>query len=131
MKDLKKFKRGEDIQLSKNFHLSEFECKCGKCSHTLVNMHHVRKLQKRRSKWKKAIKITSAYRCEAHNKKIGGATHSQHVKGNATDIQVKDMSPNQVQIDFESWKGGMGRYDSFTHIDSRPESKARWDLRKK
>ena len=34
-----------------------------------------------------AIKITSGYRTPAYNKQIGGATNSQHCKGEAVDLQ--------------------------------------------
>ena len=33
--------------------------------------------------------ITSAFRCEKHNEKIGGATKSAHIYGRAVDISVK------------------------------------------
>jgi zinc D-Ala-D-Ala carboxypeptidase len=38
------------------------------------------------------IHITSGYRCEKVNKKIGGAKNSQHVLGQAVDIHVKGLS---------------------------------------
>lgn len=129
MADIKKFKRGEDVRLSKNFHLREYECKCGKCQETLVDMDHVEKLQKLREDLATPITITSAYRCEEHNKNVGGAKNSQHVKGTATDLQVKGMDPSEVADSCEHFDG-LGRYDTFTHIDSRG-SKARWDFRKK
>ena len=53
---------------------------------------------------------------------------SQHCEGNATDITIKDHSPAQVQDICDKIFDGMGRYDSFTHVDSRG-SKARWDNR--
>ena len=52
---------------------------------------------------------------------------SQHKLGTATDIQVSGMHPSEVQDACEKFDG-LGRYDSFTHIDSRG-SKARWDKR--
>ena len=39
----------------------------------------------------KQLVITSGYRCERVNAKIGGAKNSQHIKGQATDIQVSGM----------------------------------------
>jgi len=130
MAKLRKYKRGEDVQLSPNFHLSEFECHCGKCDHTIISLDHVDNLQRKRKELKKTINITSAFRCEAYNKKIGGATHSQHKLGMATDIQVKGMTPDEVADACEDFSG-LGRYNSFTHLDSRENGKARWDLRKK
>lgn len=126
---MKKYKRGEDIQLAPDFHLREFECKCGSCSETLVDITHVFKLQKLRNYCKKPITITSAYRCERHNEIIRGAKNSQHKLGTATDIVIKGLSPDKVAEMCELFKfDGIGYYDTFTHIDSRGHY-ARWDNR--
>ena len=39
-----------------------------------------------REKWGAPIKVSSGYRCPALNRAIGGATNSQHMKGEAADI---------------------------------------------
>lgn len=127
--DIKKYKKSEDIKLSANFHLSEYSCKCNDCDEVLVDLDHIAKLQQLRHDLGSPIIITSAYRCSAHNKAVGGATHSQHKLGSATDIQVLGMDPSEVQDSCEKFDG-LGRYDLFTHIDSRG-SKARWDEREK
>jgi uncharacterized protein YcbK (DUF882 family) len=84
---------------------------------------------------------TSAYRCEAHNKAVGGAAHSQHVKGLAADwtMQVgQDRGKGKTewvtvpvsvteQIARRSkLLGGIGRDDErkFIHTDSRPKMNA-------
>ena len=36
------------------------------------------------------FKVTSAYRCEEHNKEVGGVSNSSHVKGLAMDVMPKD-----------------------------------------
>ena len=51
-------------------------------------------------------------------------------EGTATDIAVKGMSPDEVADCAEKLFDGLGRYDTFTHVDSRGK-KARWDLRSK
>lgn len=129
MANIKSFKRGDKTKLSANFSVSEFECQCGKCLETLINLDHVAKLQKLREDLNASIKINSAYRCPAHNAAIGGEKNSMHMKGHATDIVVQGMTPNEVADACEHFDG-LGRYDTFTHIDSRGY-KARWDLRKK
>ncbi len=128
MADIRKFKKGEDIRLSANFHLKEWECRCSECDETLVDVDHVAKLQQLRHDLGSSIRINSAYRCPAHNAKIGGSKFSQHKLGSATDIVVADMSPDEVADACEKFDG-LGRYDTFTHIDSRG-SQARWDKRK-
>jgi uncharacterized protein YcbK (DUF882 family) len=128
----KEYAKGKDTKITKNFSSSEFDCNCkyDDCRTTIIDVEHVEKLQELRDKWRKPIKITSAYRCAKHNADVGGATKSRHVKGDATDIQVKDLTPDQVADDCEEFSG-LGRYNSFTHIDSRPGNKARWDFRGK
>jgi len=127
MANIKKYKKGEDIRLSANFHLKEYECSCSNCSETLVDLDHITKLQQLRHDLGSSITITSAYRCPAHNAAVGGSSQSQHKLGTATDILVSDMEPSEVQDACEHFDG-LGRYDSFTHVDSRG-SQARWDKR--
>lgn len=40
-----------------------------------------------REAWGYPIKVTSGYRCEKLNKAVGGVASSQHMKGQAADIQ--------------------------------------------
>lgn len=53
-------------------------------------------LQPLRDKLKKPIIITSGYRCKELNDKIGGAANSQHLKGQAADITVSNMSTAEL-----------------------------------
>lgn len=127
---IKEFKKGVREQITKSFASTEFDCQCKlpSCTKTLVNIEHVNKLQELRDKWG-SIKINSGFRCPEHNKAIGGEDKSQHMLGNATDIAVPSKTPNEVQEALlPTWNGGLGRYKTFTHIDSRG-SKARWDFR--
>lgn len=131
--DIKEFKKGVKTQIAKSFNSSEFDCKCFNidCDKTYIDMNHVAELQKLRDMWG-PITINSAFRCAKHNKAVGGSTNSKHAKGIATDIVVRTKTPDQVHAILERvWKGGLGVYNTFVHIDSRPEGRARWDLRKK
>lgn len=122
--------------MTKNFKIEEFNCKCG-CempSDVLDNIIKLAsQLQYLRDKIGKPIKINSAYRCESHNKAIGGSSNSQHKIGKAADIVVKDMKPYDVFFMIEDLidagellQGGVGNYSSFTHYDIR-KHKARWN----
>jgi zinc D-Ala-D-Ala carboxypeptidase len=44
----------------------------------------------------KPIKISSAYRCPALNKAVGGSNTSAHVLGLAVDFTVDGMTPRQI-----------------------------------
>lgn len=111
-------------KITKNFRAGEFFCKCGSCNNQLVNVDHVKKLQLLRDLIEEPIKITSGYRCPEHNKSVGGSSNSQHTLGNATDIQVNNLDIEVLANICEVFDG-LGRYDTFTHIDSRGY-KARW-----
>lgn len=68
----------------------------------------------------KAITITSGYRTPEHNKRVGGASRSQHLTGKAADIVVAGMPPAEVQRALDAWwPGGLGYGKTFTHLDIR------------
>lgn len=121
-----KYTKGKAVQLSKNFKSTEFDCKCGNCATTLVDQALVELLQKIRDHFGKALVINSGYRCNAHNKAIGGATNSQHTYGKAADIVVKGVVAADVYKYADSiGTRGLGKYNTFTHVDTRSK-KARW-----
>ncbi len=110
--------------LSTHFDRSEFSCKC-LCGFDTVDHKLILILEDIRDHFKKPVTINSACRCVAHNATVKGAKKSQHVKGRAADIVVKDVSPREVAEYISNWKGGLKAYNTFTHIDSR-DDRARW-----
>jgi uncharacterized protein YcbK (DUF882 family) len=121
--------------MTKNFHINEFASKCGRPTPESVKINLIKlavNLQVLRDHLGKSIKINSGYRSPEHNKAIGGAKNSQHVKGNAADIVVVGMTPKQVYQTIEKLisegkmlQGGLKAYNSFCHYDCRGV-KARW-----
>ena len=66
-----------------------------------------------------------------YNQKVGGARASQHLLGRAADIQVSGASPllvGQIAEYYLGGHGGIGVYQTFTHVDTRT-ARARWDQR--
>lgn len=52
-----------------------------------------------RTKWGAPIIVTSGYRCDKLNKAVGGASSSQHVKGQAADIRaVSDSRYDNMRL---------------------------------
>lgn len=112
------------IKVAENFSLHEFQCHCGavKLCPALVD-----KLQQLRNALNRPIVITSGYRCEEHNRAVGGAQRSQHLLGRAADIRVAGLTPEEVAGVAEAvgFKG-IGIYPTFTHVDVREGPQARW-----
>lgn len=118
---VKKYKRSDKVQLSKNFKLDEFKCKCGKCDPILVDDALITWLQKIRDHFGKSVNVNSGYRCKTHNAspKVGGSSGSHHVKGMAADIRVQGITPEEVAKYAESIGiQRIGLYDNFVHIGS-------------
>lgn len=85
-----------NIKDFKNFQLSELKCKCGGkyCNGFPVGFSYelLRQLQDIRSHFGRAVIITSAVRCNQHNKNVGGTSNSHHKEGKAVDFYVKGVS---------------------------------------
>lgn len=70
----------------------------------------------------KPIYINSGYRTPSYNKKIGGATNSYHMKGQAADIHSNHFQPIDIALAAESLNiPGIILYKNFVHIDTRPK----------
>lgn len=127
------WKKGENRKLSENFTTKELECKCTSpdCIHQTINKEQVEKLQKLRYQVG-PLKVTSGYRCIAHNKAVGGSRTSQHTLGNATDVVPLRESLGRVLSLAEKLFKGVGYYPGkgFIHTDSRVGDKARWTSKK-
>ena len=73
----------------KFFKNKEFNCKCKKCNEHHMNMEILEMLETARVFAGIPFKINSAWRCEEHNKKVGGTPTSSHLLGKAVDIGAK------------------------------------------
>ena len=115
----------EDI--STHFSRHEFACNCG-CGFDTVDIETLFVLQDIRAHFNAPVVINSGCRCAEYNRRIGGATHSQHVRGRAADIRVQDVIPAAVAeyVETQHPAVSVGRYDTFTHIDTRTSGPARW-----
>lgn len=125
--------------INEYFKYSEFNCKCGKCERPegVPSQELVDILTKIRKHYNQPVIINSGYRCEAHNKKVGGSANSQHFKGSAVDIIVKNTPTESVwEYVLDKWgdsplglaikRNKDNIYAGFVHIDTRGK-KARWE----
>lgn len=73
--------------------------------------------------------ITSWYRPAEINRRVGGASQSRHIVGDAIDFYCVGLTGNQVYWSLDPWwPGGLGRYSRFpalVHLDARGQ-RARW-----
>ncbi len=122
------------MKLTTNFNLSEFQCKCG-CKMPAFVEENIKELAENLQVLRDTVgrlDLTNAYRCKEHNADVGGSTNSQHIKGKAADIKSNTLSPSEIAsitddlMKSEKFKlGGIGIYNTFTHVDIRGY-KARW-----
>ena len=78
----------------------------------------------------KPIYVNSGYRCPALNKAVGGVASSQHLTGQAADIDVNDRAENrrlmkhiEDSLDFDQliWENG----GAWVHVSYRPDGRNR------
>lgn len=118
-------------QLTRNFKRSDFACQGENCCDHSAPVHPdlARGLQELRDKAGKPIMINSAFRCNKHNKSIGGAKNSYHTKAMAADIKSPILKPKELHAIAEDIpvfrNGGIGLYKWGIHVDVRG-FKARW-----
>lgn len=98
----------------KHFSEKEFWCRCSQCQKGDAELgippggmmggvpENVKALVENvldplREKYGKPIKVNSGYRCPNHNLAVGGATQSQHMKGEAADIAPMDGDASELE----------------------------------
>lgn len=110
-----------DVKITEHFKVKEFACKDGSPI-VFVDEYLAVLLEILRETIKKPVIITSGYRTPEHNKKVGGAKYSFHMRGMAADITVKDMTPKDVAKELDKLAPnsyGIIVYKSWVHFDTR------------
>jgi uncharacterized protein YcbK (DUF882 family) len=72
------------------------------------------------------LTVLSGYRTAAHNRRIGGAQKSQHVQGRALDLRPPkgwSVAKFATLIRDVHLTGGLGIYETFVHVDVRPNDR--------
>lgn len=73
--------------------------------------------------------INSGCRCPAHNAAVGGSANSKHMRCRAIDFKILEVSPDAVYdylVTRYPMHYGIGKYETFTHLDTRTNGPARW-----
>lgn len=108
------------MKLSKNFSDYEFECKC--CGEVRMDTNFIKQLQVARDIAEIPFKITSGYRCTAHNANVGGVADSAHMAGMAADIAIRNSNDRFTIIKavLEAGFDRVGEAETFVHVDIDP-----------
>lgn len=103
--------------ISVNFSLWEFTCKCG-CGMYSINLDLVILLQEMREDIG-ALAIASGCRCAKYNRTVDGKSNSAHLRGNAVDIACTS-SRQRLAIIIAAVDLGfvrIGIHEQFIHLD--------------
>jgi len=116
------------------FQPEEFDCKCKKCKDNgegrgidMMDDYFLQMLDDARHKSGVAFRITSGFRCIAHNRSISGSVKdSAHTKGLAADIACSDSRTRGYIIGalFEAGFNRIGIHEHFIHVDDDPSKDA-------
>lgn len=108
------------------FTRKELECRC--CGVCLISDELLSRLNQARESAGIPFIITSGYRCQKHNEKVGGVPTSAHTKGLAVDIAFKNSNQCfkivRALYDAGFKRIGINFAKSFVHCDvdtSKPQ----------
>jgi len=97
--------------------LDDFACPC--CGENKTTAGFFYKMHNAERLAVMSFLITSGYRCEEHNKAVGGSETSSHLKGEAADISL-DNNIERFRIVFALMRVGIDRIgigEDFIHGD--------------
>tara|TARA_R100001198_G_C5191879_1_gene184242 strand:- start:214 stop:567 length:354 start_codon:yes stop_codon:yes gene_type:complete len=103
----------------KYFNYEEFDSPDIQGSGQLVDPKLLEMIDEAREIYGKPIRVTSGYRTEAHNRKVGGVSSSSHLKGLAIDVACKksddrfEMLTALLEVGFNR----IGVAGTFIHVD--------------
>ena len=90
----------DKTQLTKNFNVQEFKCKCGRNHDIKISEELVNKLQEMTDLVGADYTIiSSGHRCSTHDKNVGGSGVGPHIDGYAADCKfVKNGKPISTKL---------------------------------
>lgn len=109
----------------KHFQPSEFSCNCG-CGGGFSDMDPAAldMLDDARESANIPFHINSAYRCEKHNKAVGGVPNSAHTTGHAVDISARSGREKWLIVNalIDAGFDRIGIAGTFIHADNDPSN---------
>lgn len=102
--------------LTQHFSRKEFKCPC--CGKGEIDFAVVYDLEEVRRMFGRPIIIESGWRCEKHNKEVGGVPNSSHLTGKAVDIRCyADSTRYALVLLLMSRFYRIGIGEKFIHVD--------------
>ncbi|MGC4052943.1 MAG: D-Ala-D-Ala carboxypeptidase family metallohydrolase [Paludibaculum sp.] len=115
------------MKLSPHFDSDEFRCPC--CGKSCMMPSIVAALESLRAECgNRPVFINSGFRCEKHNKAVGGAPNSKHLFGLASDVRIGGLSGQEIYEFARTIPAihGFGVAAGWIHIDTRVGPVVRW-----
>jgi uncharacterized protein YcbK (DUF882 family) len=105
-----------------HFKPSEFDSPDTPGSGRLMDARFLAKVEGARAECGFPWNIVSGYRTPAHNKAVGGAPNSWHMKGKACDVRCRDGARRYAIVAAAIAAGikGIEVCDGHVHLDDRP-----------
>lgn len=101
------------------FSRDDFACKC--CGKNKIDDKVVELCKKIEQAAGMPLTVNSGYRCETHNRAVGGKPNSEHTNGRAADITCGNIT-KLAKVCETMWQelsiGGFGKYSTFCHVDT-------------
>ena len=111
--------KSAEILVTPNFSKAELSCPC--CGGFWPSPILLTKLQSIRDQLQHPLVISSACRCQTHNKEVGGSDNSYHQRGEAVDIVTTGWNGEKkfrlVGAAISADVGGIGLYKGHVHLD--------------
>jgi len=120
------------LNITKHFSIEELQCPC--CGYLEADMTFLEVLEDIREQVGRPFVISSGYRCQEHNFKIGGASTSRHLYGRAVDIVTAGWASDDLHylmfeltsVHHDEWNTGIGVYKKHIHFDFRESADSLW-----
>lgn len=106
--------------------LKDFACPC--CGRDEMNAKFLDSLSTIQFALKKPLVINSGFRCEKHNREVGGSEQSRHMSGIAADIACEHPVDRYLLVKVAGLNGmrGIGIGERLVHLDQREDPPILW-----
>lgn len=100
--------------------LKDFDCKCKNplCFFTIIQTSTIDSLASLKEEFGEVF-VTSAYRCQSHNERVGGVALSNHTLGDAIDIVPANKDIDTLYEVAKKHFKYVEKYKKFIHCDNR------------